>query len=281
VIRSWKRARGGLWWVRSAIVLLLIPALVLPAMVLYQQLVGPLSIIPAEGFIKLKGINGPTEFLLITVAVPVLLGLLCLWFGRLGFSRVPRRAYAKGPALLASFASFLTFGGVLALIFPVIALLVDNGQFEKIYDTQSSEGIIQRFGLAAILVGVVLGEFWFSNAVGRVGAALQDDRTAARATRYQLVFGLLVGLVLFTGSLIPAFPFDPTFKVLATDLNRLVERGWLDQGQQLWDQLGTNKLVAMNGAVIVGVLIFGFGYLRMVGAARAAIREWVTQNELP
>jgi len=279
LILAWKRTRGGLWWVCSAVFFALIPMLALPGLVIYKHFAGPLAFIKPAGFIQVKGIGGYDELQLAVVVLPIALSIVCLVFGRLGFTRVPRRAYARGLAVAAAFATFAIFAGMMALLFPPVSLfIVSNGELVwELFDTVGTEGMVQRYGLAAIVTGLILGEFWFASAIGRVGTALEDDRTSARSTRYQFVLGVILAGLIFAGSLRIAYPFESHNGVPAA-LGTQVKTQWEVNGQPEWNKVGEYKLVAMNGAAVLGALIFGWGYFRMLGATRRAIRTWLENH---
>jgi len=280
LIRAWKRARGGLWWMRCAIFFLTIALVSLPTLTIAKQFAGPFSFIKPDGFLKMNGLSGEAELIAAIFAIPALLGVACLLFGRLGFARVPRRSYSRGVALLSALATMGIFAGVIALIFPPVVLLIQEGQvILKMFDLLGYEGLIQRVGIAMIVAGIIAGEVWFSSAIGRVGTALQSDRTAARATRYQFVMGLMLLIVLIIGAVNLSTPFDKTTTEPMTDLNKMVSAEWSKNVQTQWDKVGEYKPVVLNGVAILGVLILGFGYMRMVGAARGAIREWLDQHQ--
>ncbi len=280
LIRSWKRARSGLWWMRCAIFFLTIALLSMPVLTVVKHFTGPLSFIKPEGFLKMNGLSGEAELIVVIFAIPALIGVKCLLFGRMGFARVPRRSYSRGIALLSALATMGIVAGIIALIFPPVVLLIQEGQaLPKLFDLLGYEGLIQRVGIAMIVAGIIAGEIWFSSAIGRVGAALQSDRTAARATRYQFVMGLMLLIVLTIGAVNLSTPFNKTTTEPMADLNKIMHAEWTKNVQTQWDKVGEYKPVALNGAAILGVLVLGFGYMRMVGAARGAIREWLDQHQ--
>jgi hypothetical protein len=278
-IRAWKKTRSGLGWIRAATLFLMIPCLFFPVLRLVIHFTGPLTFIKPQGFLNLDGLDGANEFAWLGAGIPFLLGLFCLTIGRLGFARVPTMARARGIAQLASLSTVLVLAGVLAMSFPsVMVIIQDKLALFQLFDLASNEGLMQRLGIALIIGSWIAGEFWFSSALGRVGTSLQSDKTAARVTRYQMVWGVIIIALITTGSLNIGYPFDPYWSKMMPELNMLVRQGWDQHLQPQWDKLDSQKLVAMNGAAILAVLVLGFGYLRMIGAGRRAIREWLDQH---
>jgi hypothetical protein len=67
---------------------------------------------------------------------------------------------------------------------------------------------MQRSGLMIGSAAFFVAEFWFASALGRIGTALDSDRLAGRATRWLLLLGLLVGGLVASGALAPAYISD-------------------------------------------------------------------------
>jgi hypothetical protein len=243
-----------------------------------------------------------TAIPVLVATVPTLLGLICLLIGRLGFSNVPRRACAKGPALLSVLATIIMLAGALGLCFPSVAYLftkdpppsyptgadVPTGPVTQavseampimLFDTHDPSGLIQRFGMLLGAVMLVVGEFWFASALGRVGAHLSDARTAGRVTRYVMLLGLAVVFVVGVVGLAPTeFGFGASARDVAKDASDQVVGLWKQHVTPLIDKLGENKPVLKPGVFLLGGLLLGVIYLRMVGATRGAIRGWLDRN---
>jgi hypothetical protein len=211
-VKGWKRSRGGLGWVQAANFLLLIPAVLLPAYYITTAVKPDLFAEAIQDRVVLPGLSIPTAIPLFTVGGVVLLALLLNLFGRLGFAAAPKRSAVGGPAMLSAIATLLALGGLIAAVFPNVALLIMAGTPVPAEDTllfawNTNEGLIQRVGMFVGVAAVAVGEFWFASAVGRAGSALADGKPAARSTRYQMLLGLVVIGLVGTGAVIPGPQF--------------------------------------------------------------------------
>jgi len=247
----------------------------------------------------------------LVAVVPVLLGLIVMLIGRLGFSNVPARACAKGPALLSVLATIVVLAGVLAICFPSVAYLftspyvpptpdqplgspgggagtppppsVPLAQSESmplgLFPPEDPSGLIQRFGFLLGAVMLVIGEFWFVSAIGRVGAHLSDGKTAGRATRYLMLLGLAVVVTVGVVGLAPtAFGYGSEAEQIGKETGGLIRQQWEFHVRPLLEKLGEYRPILMP-SVFLGVgLLLGVIYFRLVGAARGAIREWLNRN---
>jgi hypothetical protein len=286
LVKAWRRAKAGLGWVSFATFLFLIPALALPGMVIAEHFTKQ-PLLPDGEFPGLNGVPYGIAVPVLVAAVPILLGLMCLAVGRLGLSNAPSRSFAKGLALLSALATLTTLGGLVAVMFPSIALLLGNkdapddaGLVLQFLGADSPSGLIQRFGALAAVAGLIVGEIWFASAVGRVGTALGDGRTAGRATRYLMLFGLVIAGYIVTAAVVPnAFGFGESARTYTAQANdELVKHVWVPHVAPQFDHLGEFKPLLKPGLFLLGGLFLGFVYLRMVGAARGAIREWLENN---
>ncbi len=286
LVKAWRRAKAGLGWVSFATFLFLIPALALPGMLVAEHFTNK-PLLPDGEFPGLNGVPYYVAVPVLVAAVPILLGLMCLAVGRLGLSNAPSRSFAKGLALLSALAALTTLGGLVAVMFPSIALLLGNkdapddaGLVLQFLGQDDPSGMIQRFGALAAVAGLIVGEFWFASAVGRVGTALGDGRTAGRATRYLMLFGLVVGgIIVATGVVPTTFGFGESAKVYTGQANEVVVKQlWVPHVAPQFEHLGEFRPLLKPGAFLLGGLFLGFVYLRMVGAARGAIREWLENN---
>lgn len=148
-----------------------------------------------------------------------------------------------------------------------------------LFDPNDPSGLIQRFGMLLGAVMLIIGEFWFASALGRVGAHLSDGRTAGRVTRYVMLLGLAVVVAVGVGGLTPTeFGFGASAKGVADDASGQIVGLWKQHVTPLIEKLGENKPALKPGVFLLGGLLLGVIYLRMVGATRGAIREWLDRN---
>lgn len=303
---AWKKSRGGLGLVQMANFLLFIPAVLLPAFYLAQTFKPDLIPGLDADFPGVKGLDVRTAVPLLAVGAPLLLALLLNVFGRLGFAGAPKRSAVGGPAFLSALAALLALCGVLAVIAPnVVAVIQGDPLFplpgNPLFEAASAPGLCQRLGLFVGATAVVVGEFWFASAVGRVGSALTDSRSAARSTRYLMLLGLaMIGLV-GTGALIPGPQFglsapvyegktgaeefprfearkkvadNPAYEV-GRETNELVAGQWERFVPPLFDQAGTFKpMIPPAVCLLVGLMVWAM-HVRLVRAARGAMAGWL------
>jgi hypothetical protein len=267
-----------------------------------------LDFIPDGEFPVLK-ISQRTAIPLLIAAVPILLGLLCLLIGRLGFTNVPRRSCAKGPALLATLATILTLAGAVGLCFPNVAFLfsqpekpivqapnnpggqpadtaeapppnlVGEGMPVHMFGREDPAGLIQRFGILIGLASLVVGEFWFASAVGRVGAALSHESTAARATRYSMLVGIAVIVTVAVGGVLATdFGFGSGAHELSKESSEEVISLWKRVLNPVFNQMGEFRPILKPAVILLGTLFLGLIYYRLIRAPRRAIADWLARN---
>ncbi len=277
--KAWKRARRGLWWVRTGIVLFLISGVGTAVI----SAAGPLGIVIPEkdpGYLGFPRITFVGELLLGVGFVPVLLGLFAIVLGRFGVANAPAGSGARGPALWAAVFSLLAFAGLVAFsvfvgeqvrtgaaprLEPTSEILTRNDWNtqtrvkeyldQTIMKSIEVPGVVCRFALLAMIVFGALAETWFLGAIGRVGANLQDRRTCGRATTVCWLVSVLVAVIAFGWLAYGIFGGD--------DLKPAIDK-WF------------NLALGIRTGIVAGIfgvlyLIGTFLYIRMLNAARAAI----------
>lgn len=312
VVKGWRSARGGLGWVQAANFLLFIPLVVLPGYYTAVEVMkataadGKAELIPYRdpGYLGFSGLDSNAELPILAGAAPLLLALLLNLFGRLGFAGAPKRSAVGGPAMLSALATLWALGGFVALIFPPVLTCFDPQIDSKViglFEWDTYQGLVQRVGLFSGAAALVVGEFWFASAVGRVGSALADGKPAARSTRYMMWLGLavigLVGLGAFVpgpqfGVWAPAYEHrstaeefpqyrgrqavekNPAYEV-GRETNELSAGQWEKHVGPQFDAAGKFKAVIPAGVFLVGGLLGLLMYVRLVGAGRGAIRGWL------
>ncbi len=215
--KAWKRCRGGFGLINIGLFLLFIPAVLLPAYYTADAVMKatskPEGLLPEkpEGYLGL-GVSSAVELPMLAAGVPVLLGLFFFLLGRLSVAGAPKRSGVGGPAVLAAVATLLALLAAVAIIMPNVALKLMGGKEifpagGMLFAWDSTAGMIQRLGLFFGIAAVVVGEFWFTSAIGRVGSALADRPTCARSTRLQMLLGLAVIFLVGTAAIAPAEAF--------------------------------------------------------------------------
>ena len=221
---SWEKARSGLGWVLFGLFWLSIPGFVGFGKLMYSRQVGELP--GGEGWVKIPGYvndNAPnaihmskTEQLDVALyALPVVLGGLCLSFGRLTAGAAPRASGASG--LFAGSGLFTLLG---------LASLVTAAACDKLlFKTE--------FGYTAVgfLIFAGLAEFWFLIGLTACGVGLNHP-SVSRAVG-------LVGFLFALAAILPTLGWtayiDPRWKLRPSPLPdqwRLYEQaalmlGWL------------------------------------------------------
>ncbi len=289
VIRRWKRVRGGLWWVRAAIPFFLLPILALNGLKLYEHFVAPLPV-KDPGYLNQSWLTSVQELEIVAVMAPFAFGVFLLMIGRFGVSNVPHKAHAHGLSLFAALATLLAVCAGIAIVFPALALIAlgekdlpfvvrANGEANwQLMLPGDPEGIMQRLGLIVGAAALIVAEFWFASALGRIGTALHSGRLAGRATRYLILLGLTLGILIASGALAPAYNFGAMPRDVSADTGKLTQTTWNDHGEPLLNKLGAERAAARAGLFILGGLCFAGIYWRMVGAGRGAVREWLDVN---
>lgn len=308
-VRAWKRSRGGLAWVQCANFLLFIPAVLLPGYYVADTVMKVTSngeLIPYKnpGYLGITGLDTSTELPLLAGAAPVLLALLLNVFGRLGFSGAPKRSGVGGPALLSALAILWAFGAAVAVALPPLLTVIDPQIDPKViglFDADNYQGLVQRIGIFSGLAALVVGEFWFASAIGRVGSALADGKPAGRSTRFMMLLGLVVIGLVGTAAIAPSQQFglwspgydshntdgefpkyqgrkqvvkNPAYEV-GRETNELVAGQWEKYVGPQFDLAGQYKPVIAPGLFLLFGLIVWMMHLRMVGAARGAMAGWL------
>lgn len=323
MVKGWKRCRGGLGWVQAAMFFLFIPVVLLPGYFVANEVMKALStanpkpdLIPFKdpGYVGVAGLNSDAELWVAAGVIPVVLALICMLFGRLGTAGGPKRAAVGGPAMLSALATLIALCSLVALVFPNVSNAIFGGDplpAGKILMDVSTPGdylgMIQRFALFAGLGASVVGEFWFSSAVGRIGSALADGRAAARSTRYQMLLGLVVIGLVGTAAVAPSDNFglwSPKYNTptvpgeftnyntkrqvaenpvhqAGKETNDIVAGEWEKHVGPRFGMAGQYQAVIMPAAFLLCGLVVWLMYVRMVGAARGAIRGWLDAHAGP
>jgi len=274
--KAYRRLAGSLLWVQFGVFILAIPILGLSGLPIAEYFAKK-ELIP-DSELPYIDFSLRTALPYLASGVAAFLGMLLFAMGRLGFSSMPNRLQGRGMAMISSIASWLTFGGMFAFFFPFVYLAFTETEKKAdilLFSEVDIEGIIQRVGLFVAFGAFIAGEFWFSSAIGRVGAALDDSRAAARSTRYQMILGVVLAGFLATAALFPTtFAAGKTFSDVAKSQHeKIVVSGWIKNVQPQFALLGEYQVLLAPGLVFLGGLIVIALYLRMVGAARRALRE--------
>jgi hypothetical protein len=264
LVRSWRRARRGLWWVGLALFLFLLAPLSLAGFGIAEKF-GTKLPSQSPGYLKVDHLPSDVEIRWAALFGPIALGLLLLLLGRFGVSNAPRSSYAKGMATASALVTLLGVLGAICFAVPTVMMLVE-GIFPVLLQPEDTSGQLQRAGLFAMTVCLPLAELWFVIALGRMGAGLHNARLASRGTRFLVYVGLI-------GLLYAAYLFaEATFP-------REVQSFVNEHVQPQWDKLGEHKVTAGFGLIGFAGLVVWFWSIRLVTGARRAIREWLDQNE--
>lgn len=314
--KGWRRCRGGLWWVQAALLFLFIPVVLLPGYFVVNEVMKALStaavksdLIPFKdpGYLARPGLDSNAELWVAAGALPVVLALVCMLFGRLGTAGGPKRSAVGGPAILSALGTLVALCSLVAVVFPNVSNAVlggdplPAGKLLMDYVPGDYLGMIQRIALLVGIGATVVGEFWFASAVGRVGAALADGRTAARSTRYQMLLGLVAIGLIGTAAVAPSDNFglwspkydaptapgqfpdytgkrqvaeNPIHKA-GEETNDFVAGQWEKNVSPQFGLAGVYQPVIAPAAFLLVGLVVWLLYVRMVGAARGAIRGWL------
>ena len=275
---QWSRVRGGLFWNQFAAFVLALPAIGLGGLFTAEQFAKkelvPNSDIAALGL-------GLRDFLPVgIVAVCLLLGLSTLTLGRLGLMNIPRRGQGSGLAFLvtlltatAAICTGLFFGHH-------IILLATGGQPTfLLFPPDSFQGQSQRFAFLGGSAALLAAEFAFAAFVGRLGACLDDAKSAARSTKYTLLCSLiLIGLFATTAVLPTAFGAGKTLEDAGKETNaQIVMPFYKTTVQPLFAQLGEYESLVVPGLVVLGGLVWLVMMIRLAGAGRAAIAATISK----
>lgn len=262
--RGWKKARSGLGAIRIGIVFFLLSPLALTGLDAYEK-TNPLPV-KNPGFLGVKDFTSATEMTLAVLVAPLLLGLLCVLFGRMRLAKVPKSSFAKGMARASSSATLLAVAAIIAAAVPS-AIGIANGIAPGHFQPKNDEnGLVERFGLSTAISAAIVAEVWFVIALGRMGSALRSPVLSGRSTRFALLAGLVVILGAAAG--VGYYVYLNEFQMW-----------WVANAKPHWDKLDEGfKPTARSGAVAGVAVVIGFCYLRLIGGARKSIREWQEQN---
>ncbi len=265
LVRAWRRARRGLWWVGLALFLFLLSPLSVAGFGIAEKFGAKL---PSQtpGYLKIEYLSSDVEIRWAALVGPVVLGLLILLLGRFGVSNAPRSSYAKGLATASALATLLAVLGLICYGVPTVMQMVEGFIPESLLPPEEPTGILQRVGLFALAILLPLAELWFVVALGRMGAGLHNDRLASRGTRFLIYVGLIFVLYAAYSFALAVFPGD-------------VRAFVNDNIQPQWDKLGEHKSTASFALIGLAGLVVWFWCVRLVTGARRAIREWLEQNE--
>lgn len=257
-VRAWKRGRNGLWWCLLGYFFFFV------ALVAYAGLeiarVGGVKLPAAKpGFLKIEDMGQDEEIRLAAAVVPAVLGLLALTLGRLGAGSVPDSSFARGILKSSALCTLLTLLGLVAAAVMTVGLVV-NGVRPTMLLVDETTGMIQHIGLAVAAVFAPLAELLFLIGLGRLGAGLQNVRLAGRATRVMMLisFGYVVaGLGSYAVAL------------YGSEIRRAIADKVAPNVEKLGDK---QSLIVPVLVLLAAVLIYAI-YLRLLGAARLAIRD--------
>jgi hypothetical protein len=275
-VRHWGKARSGLWMLGLANFFFFIPLVALPGMAIVEHFTKS-PLLPDQQ-IDALGQDVRHAVPVLIVLVPVLLGLLFTLFGRLGLISSPKGSCTRGPFRLSLFGTLIAVCGFVAVIFPDAVLLATGEKpIMQLFAMNTTEAIMQHLGLFLGVAAWIVGEFWYSSGMGRIGANLSDGPTAARATKYQLVLGLVLFGWLGTAVLQPTeFGFGKTTASLGSETNSMIiKQNWNEYVSPQLAQLGEYQVILFPALVLVGGLVAVLMQARLIGAARNAIREHV------
>jgi len=169
---------------------------------------------------------------------------------------------------------------------PFIVKLQNQPAQWQMFTTTDTDGVMQRGGILLGIFGLALAELWFLASLGRIGTALDSPRLAGRTTRMTLLFGLFLvaAFLLAVGSFKPGSMGTDSPNIFADfsfQVSKYVEDQWRLYGQPQYDKLREHKSAVRPALGVLAGLIVGFGYFRMVGAGRTAVRNWLDTNDRP
>jgi hypothetical protein len=276
---AWSRVRGGLFWVQFAAFLLMLPGLFLGGLAIAEHFAKKDLIPDSELSIVRVGLRQALPFFV--VGGCLLLGYLLMTLGRLGTSNMPRRGQGKGLALLATFCSFGCFAAVLVFFFSHVALMIGQGQPDfLLFPKDEVQGKMQRIAFLGLLGFGIVGEFLFASVVGRIGASLDDGKSAARSTKYLGLLMLIVVGLFVSASLIPStFLVGPKLAEAGTETTKdIVTPFWTSTVQPVLAQAGEYQALIAPGLVVLCSVLMFLLYVRLAGAPRAAISEMIRKT---
>jgi hypothetical protein len=262
-IRGWKRVHRGLGVIRLATWLAILAPLAMTCRIAYEQFVGPLPEQP--GLLKLSQFSLAEEIRIAVVAIPVGLAVVLTLFGRLSVARAPRSAYSGGLGWASALATLLGLVGLILAAFPSIIEIIDDTPIQGWMDPDTQSGMFQRFGLSLGGLLLILAEVWLLAGLGNMGAALQDRRLAGRSSRLLILAGL-VAMLAVAGT------------VGYLEYGSKLQHLWNIHVEPHWQQIAEYQALARSGGVALIGLFIGTVYLRLIGAGRAAVGNWLSRT---
>jgi hypothetical protein len=246
---GWKKARAGLCWVLFGLFWLSIPGFIGFGKLVYTRAGNALP--QGDGWVRIPGYvnDGPNSILktkpeqldTALYALPVILGGLCLSFGRLTAGAAPRSSGASG---LFACSGLFTLLGLAAL---VTAAGCDKLLFKTEYVYSA---------LAFLVLGGV-AEFWFLTGLTASGLALKRPQVA----RAVGTLGFLFGLAAFIPTLGWTIYTNPDWKLRPSPLT---------------DEWNLYEQAAL---MLAWLLLIGV-YWRAVRGARVAIRDALSEGRV-
>ncbi len=258
--RGWKKARAGLGAIRIGVVLFVLSPLALTGLTAYEKSTPLPNKTP--GMLGVQELSSATEIRVAVVLVPLLFGLLFLLYGRMKFASAPRSSFAKGMARASSSATLLAVAALIAAAVPA-GIGLSRGIMPADFQPKTDEnGMVERFGLSTAISAAIVAEVWFLFAVGRMGGALHSRVLSGRATRFAMIAGLLVILGAAAGV---------GYTVYLSE----IQMWWVVNAKSHWDKIEDGLKPTIRAGIVAAVaVIAGFLYLRLIGGARRAIRDW-------
>jgi hypothetical protein len=216
------------------------------------------------GYLQVTDLTSEQEIRAAVWLVPVVLGFLLIVLGRLGTSNAPRMSYASGLLSWSAIATLLALGGVVAAAVPTIGQIA-VGFAPQFMPQDDTNGLAQRLGLVVAVALLPIAELWFIIGLGRIGVALRDARLAGRGSRLLIYLGLLAML---------AVVWYFAWSMFQQDIQTFCQENINPQ----WDKLAEHKPAVAAGLLGFAGLLVWLWYIRLVGATRRAIREWLDTN---
>jgi hypothetical protein len=215
--------------------------------------------------LKLSQFSLAEEIRIAVVAIPVGLAVVLTLFGRLSVARAPRSAYSGGLGWASALATLLGLVGLILAAFPSIIEIIDDTPIQGWMDPDTQSGMFQRFGLSLGGLLLILAEVWLLAGLGNMGAALQDRRLAGRSSRLLILAGL-VAMLAVAGT------------VGYLEYGSKLQHLWNIHVEPHWQQIAEYQALARSGGVALIGLFIGTVYLRLIGAGRAAVGNWLSRT---
>jgi hypothetical protein len=252
-VAAWKKVRGGLFWVLFGLFWFALISIVPVAKIVYERSAQSLPKGDGAEWVKIEGaINTPgpdavqlSKEDLVDLAVyglPILIGGLCLSFGRVTAGAAPRNSGAKG---LFAFSGLITLLALAGLVTWVVCNRVAYREYAN-------------YGLWTARIGVFLGEIWFLQALTAAGATLRRPSAVRTIGLFTLVAGLGVA-VYFVGWDLYVEKLGPTI------------------GRPKTVEAGSDWAFYEAAARLLGCMVLIGTYWRAVRGVRIAIKEHVEE----